>query len=104
MTDTLPDRLSTAPDSPVYAEDLLAAGAGERLAAGRPKAFHVLAGQTLLERAYTAFAGHPGVDGIVVTAPADLATEVTHALSGRAVVVAGGRTRRRAAIDALAPR
>ena len=72
---------------------LLAAGTGERLAAGRPKALYVIGGSSLLEHSYCAFAGHPRIDRIVVTAPADLASDVAEAMSGRADVVAGGRTR-----------
>lgn len=72
---------------------LLAAGSGQRLGIGRPKAFHVLDGLSLLEHSYRSLVAHPAVDDVIVTVPGDMAAEVTQAMAGRAVVLAGGRTR-----------
>jgi len=49
---------------------LVAAGSGERLGAGVPKAFVEIDGVTLLEHAVRRFATHPAVGTIVVVAPA----------------------------------
>jgi 2-C-methyl-D-erythritol 4-phosphate cytidylyltransferase len=46
-----------------------AAGAGTRLAAGRPKAFAGLGGRPLLARAVELFEEHPAVDGVVLVVP-----------------------------------
>jgi 2-C-methyl-D-erythritol 4-phosphate cytidylyltransferase len=73
---------------------LVAAGSGERLGAGGPKAFCVVRGRTLLEHAAARFAGHPAVSSVVVVAPAshlDEAAALTR--STGATVVAGGATR-----------
>jgi len=48
---------------------IVAAGRGERMGAGRPKAFLELAGETLLARAAAAFAAAPSVTGIVAVVP-----------------------------------
>jgi 2-C-methyl-D-erythritol 4-phosphate cytidylyltransferase len=48
---------------------LVAAGRGERMHAGRPKAFLTLGGQSLLLRAARAFEAAPSVGAIVVVAP-----------------------------------
>lgn len=50
---------------------LLAAGSGERLGSGRPKAFVGLAGQTLLEHSLRSFEAHEAVDTIVLVVPDD---------------------------------
>jgi 2-C-methyl-D-erythritol 4-phosphate cytidylyltransferase len=68
-----------------------AAGAGERLGRG-PKAFLALGGQTLLERAVAVM--RSVASRVTVAVPPG---EVEHALDlcgGRAVVIAGGATRR----------
>lgn len=48
---------------------IVAAGAGVRMGAARPKAFLELAGRPLLDYSLTAFAAHPSIDGIVLVVP-----------------------------------
>ncbi|MCA9730254.1 MAG: 2-C-methyl-D-erythritol 4-phosphate cytidylyltransferase, partial [Candidatus Eisenbacteria bacterium] len=50
---------------------LLAAGKGERLAQGRPKARVELAGEPLFVHALRVLAGHPAVERILVVGPSD---------------------------------
>ena len=74
-----------------------AAGCGERLGAGMPKAFVELAGRTMLEHAVDALLGAGVVDRVVAAIPADRVDQ-TAALFGdrtgdRIVVVAGGPER-----------
>jgi len=75
-----------------------AAGRGERLGPGAPKALRELAGQPILVHAVRAVAAARGVDLVVVAAPDD-AVEATRGLLGaieidaQLVVVAGGDTR-----------
>lgn len=79
-----------------------AAGRGERLGAGTPKALVRIAGTTLLELAVAAMHG-AGVDHVVVTAPPELVGEFAQ-LVPAAHVVAGGATRQesvRLALTAL---
>lgn len=71
-----------------------AAGSGERLAAGLPKAFYRLGGRTLLERAVDGLLASGVVDHVVVAVPADRLDEAKLTLGGRAEVVAGGADRR----------
>ncbi|MDQ2751165.1 MAG: 2-C-methyl-D-erythritol 4-phosphate cytidylyltransferase [Actinomycetota bacterium] len=71
---------------------IVAAGDGQRLGAGRPKAFCEVAGRTLLEHAAARFVSHPDIRDVVVVAPASLVESAT-ALIPAAAVVAGGRTR-----------
>lgn len=75
---------------------LVAAGAGERLSAGVPKAFVSLVGQTLLERAAHALVASEVLDALVVVVPEERRQEV-HALLGELDldlrVCVGGRTR-----------
>jgi 2-C-methyl-D-erythritol 4-phosphate cytidylyltransferase len=73
---------------------LVAAGSGERLGAGRPKAFVVLAGRPMLEWSLDALRA-AGVDDIVVAAPPG------HDVEG-CVVVPGGTTRSESVRAALA--
>jgi 2-C-methyl-D-erythritol 4-phosphate cytidylyltransferase len=70
---------------------LVAAGSGERLGAGVPKAFVSVAGPTLLERAFIRFVEHPGIDVVVVVAPESHLDEA-RALTG-VQVIGGGATR-----------
>jgi 2-C-methyl-D-erythritol 4-phosphate cytidylyltransferase len=70
-----------------------AAGSGERLAAGKPKAFVHLCGQTLLERTLVGLRSSGLVDGIVVAVPADRTDEAKLIIGADATVVAGGSTR-----------
>lgn len=77
----------------------MAAGSGQRLGAGLPKALVPLHGRPLLSWALEAFAGHPEVDLVVVVAPAAELATVESCVEGRALVVAGGATRQ-ASVDA----
>lgn len=71
---------------------VVAAGAGARLRAGRPKAFVVVAGHSLLDHAVDRATASSVVDVMVLVVPADLVGAVARARP-RAVVVAGGATR-----------
>jgi 2-C-methyl-D-erythritol 4-phosphate cytidylyltransferase len=77
---------------------LVAAGSGERLGAGRPKAFVVVAGRPLIDWSLDALRT-AGMDEIVVAAPRDL---VGHDLGPRTTIVAGGQTRSESVRAALA--
>ena len=91
---------------------LVAAGSGERLGAGRPKAFVVLGGRRMIEWSLDALRA-AGIEDIVVTAPPEAEIDgdgvvtvggETIALGAR--VVAGGATRSasvRAALAAAPP-
>jgi 2-C-methyl-D-erythritol 4-phosphate cytidylyltransferase len=79
-----------------------AAGSGERLAAGIPKAFCSLEGRTLLERAVAGLRESQVVDHIVVAVPADRTDEAKRLLAGQASVVAGGPGRTESVRLALA--
>jgi 2-C-methyl-D-erythritol 4-phosphate cytidylyltransferase len=70
-----------------------AAGSGERLAAPVPKAFVMLGGRTLLERAVAALLNSTVVDRVVVAVPADKIDDAKLLLGGDATVVAGGADR-----------
>jgi 2-C-methyl-D-erythritol 4-phosphate cytidylyltransferase len=67
-----------------------AAGSGQRLAVGIPKAFHQLEGRTLVERAVDGLLDSGVVDTVVVAVPADLTDEARLILGKKAAVVAGG--------------
>jgi 2-C-methyl-D-erythritol 4-phosphate cytidylyltransferase len=85
-----------------------AAGRGERLGGGLPKALRPLAGEPLLVHAVRTLAGAPSVDRIVVAGPRDqldvVVDLVRHALGdGPAVtVVAGGESRQESVAAGLA--
>lgn len=73
-----------------------AAGSGERLAAGIPKAFCELDGRTLLERAVAGLLRSGVVDHVVVAVPADRMDDAKVALAEHAALttcVAGGPSR-----------
>ncbi len=73
-----------------------AAGSGERLAAGVPKAFFRLGGQTLVERAVAGLLESGVVDHAVVAVPPDRTDQaklILGGLGGHVVVVAGGASR-----------
>ncbi len=83
---------------------LVAAGRGERLGPGAPKALRQLAGQPLVVRAARAALESGVLDVLVVAAPGDLVTEVEselRPLGGPLVIVAGGTTRRESVAAAL---
>jgi 2-C-methyl-D-erythritol 4-phosphate cytidylyltransferase len=83
-----------------------AAGSGERLAAGIPKAFCEIDGRTLLECAVTGLLESGVVDHVVVAVPSDRIDQAGQLLGDRATVVAGGADRTesvRLALSALPP-
>jgi 2-C-methyl-D-erythritol 4-phosphate cytidylyltransferase len=67
-----------------------AAGLGERLRAGIPKAFCELDGRTLLEHAVSGLLESQVVDRVVVAVPPDRIAAAEKLLAGQASVVAGG--------------
>jgi 2-C-methyl-D-erythritol 4-phosphate cytidylyltransferase len=70
-----------------------AAGSGERLAAGIPKAFAHLVGRTLVERAVDGLLESGVVDAVVVAVPVSRVDEAKLILGSRATVVSGGADR-----------
>ena len=79
-----------------------AAGSGERLAAGVPKAFFHLDGRTLVERAVSGLLESGVVDRVVVAVPADRTNQAKLILGHQATVVAGGANRSESVRHALA--
>jgi 2-C-methyl-D-erythritol 4-phosphate cytidylyltransferase len=84
-----------------------AAGSGERLGAGIPKAFCLVDGRTLLQRAVAGLLDSGVVDHVVVAVPADRIDEAKRVLggrldAGRVTVVAGGPDRTESVNLALA--
>ncbi|MGZ4525694.1 MAG: 2-C-methyl-D-erythritol 4-phosphate cytidylyltransferase [Mycobacterium sp.] len=79
-----------------------AAGSGERLGAGIPKAFCEVDGRTLLDRAVGGLLKSGVVDHVVVAVPAARVDEAERALGGRATVVVGGADRTTSVSLALA--
>ena len=83
---------------------LVAAGRGERLGPGVPKALRRLAGQPLVVHAARAALESGVVDLLTVAAPGDLLTEVeseVHLLGGPLLIVSGGASRRESVAAAL---
>ncbi len=70
-----------------------AAGSGQRLGAGIPKAYVELCGRTILEHAVDGLLGSGVITRIVVAVPAYRVAETSALLDGRADVVAGGAER-----------
>lgn len=70
-----------------------AAGGGERLGAGIPKAFVDLHGKTLLERAVDGLLASGVISRVIVGVPPDRVDDASALLDGRAAVVAGGSER-----------
>lgn len=70
-----------------------AAGSGERLAAGLPKAFLSLGGRTLVERAVGGLLESGVVEHVVVAVPADRVDEAKLMLGHTAEIVVGGLDR-----------
>ena len=81
---------------------VLAAGSGERLAAGVPKAFFHLDGRTLVERAVSGLLESGVVDRVVVAVPADRTDRAKLILGREATIVAGGANRGDSVSRALA--
>ncbi|MBI2702253.1 MULTISPECIES: 2-C-methyl-D-erythritol 4-phosphate cytidylyltransferase [Mycobacterium] len=70
-----------------------AAGSGRRLAAGVPKAFYQLEGQSLVERAVAGLRASGVVDTVYVAVPPDRTDEAKLILGHLATIVAGGASR-----------
>jgi 2-C-methyl-D-erythritol 4-phosphate cytidylyltransferase len=70
-----------------------AAGSGERLAAGAPKAFVNLGGRPMLERALAGLRDSGVIDSVVVAVPPGRTDEAKLVFGGEAVIVAGGADR-----------
>ena len=79
-----------------------AAGSGERLGAGVPKAFVELGGRIMLEHAVDGLLASGVIDRVVVATPADRVDQTTALLEGRATVVEGGHERHESVRLALA--
>ena len=79
-----------------------AAGSGERLGIGIPKAFVELGGRTMLEHAVDGLLASGVIKRVVVATPADRVEETMVLLAGRATVVAGGAERPESVRCALA--
>lgn len=79
-----------------------AAGLGERLRAGIPKAFCELDGRTLLEWAVAGLLQSGVVDHVVAAVPADRIDQAKQVLGDQATVVAGGPGRTESVNLALA--
>ncbi|CAJ1495418.1 2-C-methyl-D-erythritol 4-phosphate cytidylyltransferase [[Mycobacterium] burgundiense] len=70
-----------------------AAGSGQRLGAGIPKAFAKLAGKPIVEHAIAALLESDAVDRIVVAVPRERTDEAKLILGSEVIVVAGGDDR-----------
>ena len=79
-----------------------AAGSGERLAAGAPKAFVNLAGRPMLEYALAGLHDSGVVDSVVVAVPPNRTDEAKLVFGGDAIIVAGGSDRTESVRLALA--
>lgn len=95
--------------APALTAVIAAAGSGERLGAGDPKAFVPLAGRPMIEWSLDAFRAAAPVRAIVVAAPPDLVPGLAERLREGAPpgaapteVVAGGATRAHSVANALA--
>jgi 2-C-methyl-D-erythritol 4-phosphate cytidylyltransferase len=86
---------------PTVAAILVAAGAGERLGVGVPKAFVQVAGQTLLEHASIRFVHHPAVRDVIAVVPSAMIGP-SEALMAGVAVIAGGATRQESVARGLA--
>jgi 2-C-methyl-D-erythritol 4-phosphate cytidylyltransferase len=70
-----------------------AAGSGERLGAGIPKAYVELGGRSMLERSVDGLLASGVIDRVVVAVPAGRVDQTALLLGGRASVVEGGPER-----------
>src|SRR4029079_1970833 len=94
------------PSGPATAAIVPAAGRGQRLGPGLPKALRVLDGAPLLVNAVRARAAARAVDLVVVAAPPDQVAEVRamltdHHAGAVLAVVDGGATRQESVLRAL---
>ena len=83
---------------------VVAAGRGERMGAGRPKAFRDLAGEPLLLKAAQVFERAPSVEWIVAVVPSDeveAARGLLAPLRKLRAVVAGGSRRQDSVLEGL---
>ena len=83
---------------------LVAAGRGERMGGGRPKAFLPIGGRPILLRAALAFEAAPSVDALVAVVPAadiDAARDILVAVSKVRAVVAGGARRQDSVLEGM---
>lgn len=83
---------------------LLAAGRGERMGAGKPKAFLLVAGQSMLLRAAHAFEAAPSVDAVVAVVPEaelEAAQEVLEPIRKLWGVTSGGPRRQDSVLEGL---
>ncbi|MDQ2837757.1 MAG: 2-C-methyl-D-erythritol 4-phosphate cytidylyltransferase [Actinomycetota bacterium] len=87
---------------------VVAAGAGNRLGAGLPKALVTLRDRTILDWSLRAFVDHPDIDWLVVVAPAASTETIAATAHPSVLVVPGGASRQEsvrrglAAVDSLA--
>lgn len=72
---------------------IVAAGSGIRAGAGLPKQFASLGGRAMIAHSYTALAGHPRIDRVLVVIGAGQEALLTDAL-GEVAYAIGGATRR----------
>jgi 2-C-methyl-D-erythritol 4-phosphate cytidylyltransferase len=72
---------------------IAAAGSGQRLGAGGPKALVDVGGRPMIEWSLAALSAAGSVREIVIAAPPGFEAEVERVAAGRAAVVAGGATR-----------
>ena len=80
---------------------IAAAGSGERLRAGGPKALVEVAGEAMLAWSLRAFAASGSIDAVVVAVPPGREDEVRELAEGATVVV-GGETRSESVANGLA--
>jgi 2-C-methyl-D-erythritol 4-phosphate cytidylyltransferase len=81
---------------------IAAAGSGQRLGAGGPKALVELAGRPLVEWSLAALGDAASVASVVIAAPPGHEVEVERIAAGRAAVLTGGETRAESVSLALA--
>ena len=77
----------------VTAAIIVAAGSGERLGAGKPKAFVALGGKPLVAHSVAAFRAASSIDQIVVVVPPTAEAADLRALGEGVVTTGGGQTR-----------
>ena len=88
------------PEQPAVTAVIAAAGSGERLGAGGPKAFVPVGGRPMIEWSIDAFRASDSVSSIVVAAPPDSVDDVVRGYDLE--VVAGGAIRAQSVANALA--
>lgn len=81
---------------------IVAAGAGERLGAGKPKALVEIAGRAMVAYAADAFRAAASIDTIVVVAPPAAEDRLRTAVGDDVVIVEGGATRQESVSAGLA--